>query len=80
MIAKVYVSPRREVLDPQGQVVHSGLVKLGFAGVNGARVGKLIEIDLGAISREEAGPMVERMCRQFLANPIIEDYRFDLEG
>lgn len=78
MIAKVYISPKREVLDPQGQVVESGLHSLGFAHVSDVRVGKLIEIDLGDIDEGAAREQVEDMCRRFLANPIIEDFRFDL--
>jgi len=78
VIAKVYVSPKRAVLDPQGRVVQSGLHKLGYADVIGVRVGKFIEVDLGAVDRARAHEMVDQMCRRFLSNPIIEDYRFDL--
>ena len=78
MIAKVTVSPKRAVLDPQGKVVQSGLHKLGYDGVIDVRVGKFIEVDLGDVQRDAAEEMVEQMCRRFLSNPIIEDFHFEL--
>ncbi len=78
MIAKVYVSPKRAVLDPQGKVVQSGLHKLGYDQVVDVRVGKFIEVELGDVQRATAQEMVDQMCRRFLSNPIIEDYHFDL--
>jgi phosphoribosylformylglycinamidine synthase subunit PurS len=78
MIAKVYVSPKREVLDPQGKVVKAGLHKLGYRAIADVRVGKLIEVDLGDVAPEAAEALLIEMCERFLANPIIEDYRYEL--
>ncbi len=82
MKARVYVTLKREVLDPQGDAVRRALTSLGFDGVSDVRVGKLIEIDLGP-SATGAGASEEelrKMCEKLLANPVIEDYRFELES
>jgi phosphoribosylformylglycinamidine synthase subunit PurS len=82
MKATVYVRLKQEVLDPQGDAVKRALDALGFAGVAGVRVGKLIEIDLGPA----AGPPAEleqklaRMADEMLANTVIEDYEVRVEG
>ena len=78
MRAKVYVSPKKAVLDPQGKVVESGLHSLGYSKVNDVRVGKYIEIDLGNMPLSEADAQVDQMCRRFLSNPVIEDYQYEL--
>jgi phosphoribosylformylglycinamidine synthase len=78
MRAKVYVSPKRAVLDPQGKVVESGLHSLGYSKVSDVRVGKYIEIELGQMSLNEADVLVDEMCRRFLSNPVIEDYQYEL--
>ena len=80
MKAKVYVSPKKAVLDPQGKVVEQGLLSLGYGGVEEVRVGKFIELELGDIPEDKATEMVDEMCQRFLANPIIEDYRFEVSG
>ncbi|MFQ5881602.1 MAG: phosphoribosylformylglycinamidine synthase subunit PurS [Candidatus Methylomirabilales bacterium] len=77
--AKVYVTLKREVLDPQGETVKGALETLGFAGLKDVRIGKFMVITLNDASREEAARRVEEMCRRLLANPVIEDYRFELE-
>jgi phosphoribosylformylglycinamidine synthase PurS subunit len=76
--AKVFVSPKREVLDPQGKVVETGLHSLGYEKVSGVRVGKYIELDLGDVDAEAAEAKLSEMCERFLANPIVEDYRYEL--
>ena len=80
MIARVVVVPKPVVNDPQGVTVRQGLRSLGFTGVADVRVGKYIEVRLENASEEEAGSLVEEMCRRLLANQVIEDYRFDLEA
>jgi phosphoribosylformylglycinamidine synthase len=77
--AKVYVTLKRGVLDPQGETVRGALETLGFAGVQDIRIGKFMVITLNAVSREDATKSVEEMCKKLLANPVIEDYRFELE-
>ena len=79
MIAKVIVTPKPVVNDPQGITVRQGLAALGFGEVSDVRVGKYIEVELDAKSEREARDRVEAMCKQLLANHVIEDYRFDIE-
>ncbi len=80
LTAKVIVTPKPVVNDPQGVTVRQGLASLGFAEVSDVRVGKYIEVSLEAQNEHEARQRVEDMCRQLLANHVIEDYRFDIEG
>ena len=79
-IARVIVTPKPVVNDPQGVTVRQGLATLGFGEVTDVRVGKYIEVRLEARSEREARERVEAMCRQLLANHVIEDYRFDVEA
>ncbi len=79
MRAKVYVTLKKGVLDPQGETVKNALETLGFAGVQDVRIGKFMVITLNAVSREEAKGRIEEMCKKLLANPVIEDYRFEFE-
>ena len=79
MIARVVVVPKPVVNDPQGVTVRQGLNALGFQEVADVRVGKYIEVRLDGDSAEEARRRVDEMCRQLLANQVIEDYRFELE-
>lgn len=78
MIARVIVTPKPVVNDPQGLTVKQGLASLGFSEVADVRVGKYIEVNLEGTSEHEARQRVEEMCRQLLANHVIEDFRFDL--
>ncbi len=79
MIARVIVVPKPVVNDPQGLTVKQGLASLGFREVTDVRVGKYIEVNLEGSSEHEARRRVEEMCRQLLANHVIEDFHFDLE-
>ena len=78
-LAKVYISLKPSVNDPQGLTIRGGLHQLGFDSVLGVRAGKYMEIQMDEEDEEEARERVSEMCRQLLANPIIEDFRFDLE-
>ena len=78
-LAKVYIRLRPTVSDPQGQTIRGGLHQLGFDAVTGVRAGKYMEISLDADSECAASEQVRQMCDKLLANPVIEDYRFDLE-
>jgi phosphoribosylformylglycinamidine synthase PurS subunit len=81
MKAKVYVSLKPGILDPQGKAIHHSVELLGFEGIADVRQGKYFEIalsDLGTL--EEARESVSRMAREVLSNPIIEDYRVEIEA
>ena len=78
MLAKVYVTPKRGVLDPQGKAVEHALRTLGFAEVGDVRIGKYVEIRLEDGSRERASSRVREMCEKLLANQVIEDFRFEV--
>ena len=78
MKAKVYITLKQGVLDPQGKAVMSGLQSLGFNGVGDVRVGKFIEIELDHKSKEEAEASLKSMCEELLANTVIEDYSFEV--
>lgn len=77
-LAKVYITLKPVVNDPQGLAIKGGLHTLGFESVQSVRVGKYIEIKLDATDREQAETTVRQMCAKLLANPVIEDFRFDL--
>jgi phosphoribosylformylglycinamidine synthase len=74
MKATVYVRLKGEVLDPQGEAVRRALGTMGFEGVQGVRVGKLIEIELAAGDPKAAEDKLSKMADELLANPVIEDY------
>src|SRR5207245_11043116 len=79
VIGRVIVTPTPVVNGPQGITVKQGLASLGFREVVDVRVGKYIEVNLEGSSEHEARQRVEAMCRQLLANHVIEDFRFDIE-
>ena len=78
-LAKVYVTLKPTVNDPQGLTIQGGLEVLGFASVKRVRAGKYMEILLDGEGLSQAQEQVREMCHKLLANPVIEDYRFDLE-
>jgi phosphoribosylformylglycinamidine synthase len=75
MKARVIVTLKKSVLDPQGQAVSRALSSLGFGEVNDVRLGKIIELDIDAKEASEAKKRVEQMCEKLLANTVIEEYR-----
>jgi len=75
--ATVLVRPKSGILDPQGEAVGNALGHLGFA-VAGARVGRVVDLEVEAADAAEARAQVERMCQQLLANPLIESYEIEL--
>jgi phosphoribosylformylglycinamidine synthase len=77
--ATVVVRPKSGILDPQGAAVETALEHLGFA-VSGARVGKVVDLEVTADDATEARAQVERMCEQLLANPLMESYEIELHG
>ncbi|MCH8346498.1 MAG: phosphoribosylformylglycinamidine synthase subunit PurS [Chloroflexi bacterium] len=78
-LARVYVTLKPTVNDPQGLTIRGALHSLGFADVESVRAGKYLEVSLAAKSRAQAEKQLTEMCRKLLANPVIEDYRFELE-
>lgn len=78
MKARVHVSLKTGVLDPQGKAIGNALASLGFAGIGEVRQGKLIEIELAETDPVAARARVEQMCRQLLANPVIENYTIEI--
>jgi phosphoribosylformylglycinamidine synthase subunit PurS len=80
MKARITVTLKSGVLDPQGRAIANALNSLGFANVEDVRQGKLIEVQLSAASEEEARASLDAMCKQLLANTVIENYRVELIG
>ncbi|MGA7932835.1 MAG: phosphoribosylformylglycinamidine synthase subunit PurS [Kovacikia sp.] len=77
--AQIYVTLRPSVLDPAGTAVQSGLKHMGYENFEEIRIGKYIEVRLAAESEEAARKQLDHACDQLLANPVIENYRFDLQ-
>jgi phosphoribosylformylglycinamidine synthase len=75
--ATVLVRPKPGILDPQGKAVENSLRHLGFS-VDGARVGRVVDLEVAASDPEQARAEVERMCAELLANPLIESYEIEL--
>jgi phosphoribosylformylglycinamidine synthase PurS subunit len=80
MKAKVYVTIKQNVLDPQGNAVQGALHTLGFSEVGKVRIGKYLEVELDTNDRAQAEANLKIMCEKLLANTVVEDYRFELEG
>ena len=78
-LAKIFITPIPTVNDPQGQTILGSLRQLGFSTVGSVRVGKFITVRLDEDREETAELKVKEMCDKLLANPVIEDYRFELE-
>lgn len=80
MHARVYITLKRSVLDPQGEAVKNSLASLGFDEIEGVRVGKYIELELDCEDEGVASNRIEQMCEQLLANTVIERYEYDIVG
>jgi phosphoribosylformylglycinamidine synthase len=79
MIAKVYVTLKKGVLDPQGKTIHKAVETIGYHGIEEVRQGKYFELKLkSGLSREEAQALLEKLAHEVLANPVIEDYRVEI--
>ena len=79
MKATIHVTLKKEVLDPQGDAVRRALTSLGFAGVKQVRMGKLIEVEIDGTDAAKAEGELRDMCAKLLANPVIENFEFELE-
>jgi phosphoribosylformylglycinamidine synthase len=78
MLAKVYVTPKKAILDPQGKAIANALHALNYTEVGDVRMGKYLEVRLQGLSHAQAEQRVEEMCRRLLANLVIEDFRFEI--
>lgn len=78
MLAKIYVTLKKGVLDPQGKAVQNSLESLGYKEVRDIRLGKYMEVKFGDIERDKADTRIKEMCEKLLANPVIEDYQFEI--
>jgi phosphoribosylformylglycinamidine synthase len=76
--SRVYVTLRPSVLDPAGTAVRSGLLQLGYQQIEQVRIGKYIELTLVADNEVQAKEQLDQICNQLLANPVIENYRFEI--
>ena len=79
MKAKIIITPKKAVLDPQGKTVQSALEHMGYTGVQDVRVGKYLEIELGSVDKETARRQLDEACHRFLSNPVIEDYKLEID-
>lgn len=79
MKAKVYVTLKKGVLDPQGKAVGGALESMGYKEVKDLRIGKFIEIELNGSSKAETEKRLKDMCEKLLANTVVEDYRVEIE-
>lgn len=79
MKAKIIITPKKAVLDPQGKTVQNALEHMGYQGVAAVHVGKYLEIELNGADRELARTQLDEACHRFLSNPVIEDYRLEIE-
>ncbi len=80
MKAKIHITLKNGVLDPQGKAISSALGHLGFDGVENVRQGKYIEVELKEKNPQKAHDAIDAMCKKLLANTVIENYRFELEA
>jgi phosphoribosylformylglycinamidine synthase len=79
MKAKIIITPKKVVVDPQGRAVQTALEHIGYKGIGAVHVGRYLEIDITAVDKETAGKQIDDACRKILSNPIVEDYRFDID-
>jgi phosphoribosylformylglycinamidine synthase subunit PurS len=78
MKAKIIITPKKAVLDPQGKTVQNALEHMGYSGIQAVHVGKYLEIELTG-DPETARKQIDEACHRLLSNPVIEDYKFELE-
>jgi phosphoribosylformylglycinamidine synthase PurS subunit len=78
MKAKITITPKKAVLDPQGKAVQNALEHMGYAGVQDVHVGRYLEIEIDG-EREAVEKQIDEACHKLLSNPVIEEYRFELE-
>ena len=79
MKAKIIITPKKAVLDPQGKTVQNALEHMGYQGIGAVHVGKYLEIELIGNERESAREQLDQACHKFLSNQVIEDYYLEIE-
>lgn len=77
--ARITITIRETILDPQGKTIEHSLQSIGFQNISGTRMGKFIKMNIDAESRKEASAIADEVCRKLLANPVMEDYSFTIE-
>lgn len=78
MKAKIIITPKKAVLDPQGKTIQSALEQMGFHGIAAVHMGKYLEVELTGTDRDGARQALDDACHRFLSNPVIEDYHLEL--
>jgi phosphoribosylformylglycinamidine synthase PurS subunit len=79
MKARIIVTPKKAVLDPQGKSVQNALEHMGYRGIGAVHVGKYLEIELAGADKEAWRKQIDDACHKILSNPVIEDYTFEIE-
>jgi phosphoribosylformylglycinamidine synthase len=79
MKAKIIITPKKAVVDPQGKTVQNALIHMGYSGIGAVHVGKYLEIDLEGTDPASARRQLDEACHRFLSNPVIEDYRLEID-
>jgi phosphoribosylformylglycinamidine synthase len=78
MKAKIIITPKKAVVDPQGKTVQNALAHMGYSGIGAVHVGKYLEVELHNADKEVARRQIDEACHKILSNPVIEDYRFEI--
>lgn len=78
MKAKIIITPKKAVVDPQGKTVQNALAQMGYTGIGAVHAGKYLEVELTGSDKELARQQLDEVCHKFLSNPIIEDYRLEI--
>jgi phosphoribosylformylglycinamidine synthase len=79
MKAKIIITPKKAVLDPQGKTIANALEQMGYQGIGAVHMGKYLEIELPAGTKEAWRQQLDEACHKILSNPVIEDYRLEIE-
>jgi phosphoribosylformylglycinamidine synthase subunit PurS len=79
MKAKIVITPKKAVVDPQGKTVRNALEQMGHKGIKAVHVGKYLEIELDGTDRDTVRKALDEACHKFLSNPVIEDYQLEIE-
>ncbi len=77
--AKITITLRSSILDPQGKATHHALGELGFKSIQSVRIGKFVELEIDAASNSEAASLAENACKELLANSVMEDYQVEIQ-
>jgi phosphoribosylformylglycinamidine synthase PurS subunit len=79
MKARIIITPKKAVLDPQGKSVQNALEQMGYQGIGAVHVGKYLEIELAGVDKDGWRKQIDDACHKILSNPVIEDYKFEIE-